>query len=50
MQIADLEAEAAKGRMTMSLWKVTVTAVNPRDESRVSEPIEAQVDTGAELS
>src|SRR5258708_31637499 len=50
MQIADLEAEAAKGRMTMCLWKVKVTAMNPRDERRVTEPIEALVDTGSELT
>ncbi len=32
----------------MSLWKVKLSAVNPRDESRVSEPLEALVDTGSE--
>ena len=48
MQIAELEAEAAQGRMTMSLWRVQIIAVNPREESRVSQPIEALVDTGSE--
>lgn len=50
MQIADIEAEADKGRMTMSLWKVKVTAVNPAHRNRETEPIETLVDTGAELT
>ncbi len=48
MQIADLEAEAAKGRMTMSLWKVQLVAVNPQNESRTTESVEVLVDTGSE--
>ena len=34
----------------MSLFKVNVTARNPKREELVSQPIEAIVDTGAELS
>ena len=34
----------------MSTFKVQVVAVNPYDESKVTPPIEALVDTGAELT
>ena len=34
----------------MSLFKVNVVARNTKDESRVSPPIEALVDTGSELT
>jgi clan AA aspartic protease len=50
MQIADIESEAAQGRMTMSLWKVKVVAINPKREELRTAPIEALVDTGSELT
>ncbi len=34
----------------MSLFKVNVTAVNPKREELVTEPISALVDTGSELT
>ena len=34
----------------MSIFKVNLTAVNPKDEDRRSQPIKVMVDTGAELS
>ena len=34
----------------MSLWRVFVVAINPKDEARKTEPIEALVDTGAEFT
>jgi len=36
--------------VTMSLFRVSVVAQNLRDESRVTSPIEALVDTGSELT
>lgn len=34
----------------MSMFKVEVKAINPKDESKQSVPIDALVDTGSELS
>ena len=50
MQIADLEAEAAQGHMTMSLFKVPVTITNPKHENVRSKPVDALVDTGSHLT
>lgn len=35
---------------SVSLYRVNVTARNPRDESRETAPLEALVDTGSELT
>ena len=34
----------------MSMFKVSLTATNPKDETRCTPPVEALVDTGSELS
>jgi len=34
----------------MSIFKVNLTAINPKDEERKTPPVEVMVDTGAELS
>jgi predicted aspartyl protease len=34
----------------MSIFKISVSAVNPKEEDRISPPIEAIVDTGSELT
>ncbi|MEM7699190.1 MAG: hypothetical protein AAF236_12385 [Verrucomicrobiota bacterium] len=34
----------------MSTFKTKIVAVNPKDESQRSEPVEAAVDTGSELT
>lgn len=34
----------------MSIYRVNVVAVNPKDESQKTQPIEAVVDTGSELT
>jgi len=34
----------------MSSFKVQVVAVNPKDETKITQPIEAMVDTGYELT
>jgi len=34
----------------MSSFKVQVTAINPKDETKITSPIEALVDTGSELT
>ena len=34
----------------MSVFKVSVTAFNPKEEKRATQPIDALVDTGCELS
>ena len=34
----------------MSMFKVNVVATNPKSEERVTQPIEALVDTGSELT
>jgi len=34
----------------MSMFKVNLTAINPKDEHRQTSPIEAIVDTGSELT
>jgi len=34
----------------MSIFKVNLTAINPKDEGRQTAPVEALVDTGSELS
>ncbi len=34
----------------MSIFKISVTAVNPKEEERITLPIEAIVDTGSELT
>jgi clan AA aspartic protease len=34
----------------MSIFKISVTAVNPKEEDRVTQPTEALVDTGSELT
>lgn len=35
---------------SMSLYKVNVVAVNPKQEARATPPVEALVDSGAELT
>jgi predicted aspartyl protease len=34
----------------MSTFKVSITAVNPKEEDRITSPMEAIVDTGSELT
>ena len=34
----------------MSIFKVNLTAINPKDEDRKTPPVEVMVDTGSELS
>ena len=34
----------------MSTFRVNLTAINPKEESRCTQPVEALVDTGSELS
>ena len=34
----------------MSVFKVSLTAINPKDESKRTPPVEVMVDTGSELS
>jgi predicted aspartyl protease len=34
----------------MSIFRISISAVNPKEEDRISPPIEAIVDTGSELT
>lgn len=34
----------------MSIFKVNITAINPADENKKTQPVEVLVDTGSELS
>jgi predicted aspartyl protease len=47
---AEIEAAANAGAHTMSLFKVKLTVTNPKREELTSEPIDALVDSGSELT